>query len=170
MNIKGLLQACIFTLLFACNNIKDDTNTTDNAPGPNESAKQNKVIDIEPQLWKADKLQVIYYDDPDGDSLRYSRFYSFVEISDTNKVKVLLKEMDQTFVQQDKTMDCRSEGKVFLLNKDDVLKTVYFSTRGDSCSYMYFIKNGLFFYFKLSNNAKRFYNTAKLLAKKPIRK
>jgi hypothetical protein len=128
---------------------------------------QKTTREFEPDLWKADSIQIIYYDDPDGDSLRYSRFFSYNAINDTGKINIILKEFDQSFAKQDHKRDCRSEGKLFLLNGEDVLKTVYFSTRSDSCSYLYFIKDGSFIYLPLSIQVKNFLNNNKKLAKKP---
>jgi hypothetical protein len=61
-------------------------------------------------------------------------------------------------------MKCRSEGKVFFFKGTQELKTVYFNTQGASanpgdrspqangdCAYMYFIKDGGFYYFPRFN-------------------
>lgn len=59
-------------------------------------------------------------------------------------------------------MKCRSEGKIFFFKGKQELKTVYFNTQGVStnsgdrsqqangdCAYMYFIKDGGFYYFPI---------------------
>ena len=115
----------------------------------------NKVNDIEPSLFRADSLQIIYYDDPDGDSLRYSRYFTYTETGDTGTIKTFLRTINQAYVQQAKTRGCRSEGKLYFLKGEDILKTVYFSTGNDSCSYFYFIKDGSFIYLPLAQAAKQ---------------
>lgn len=156
-----------FLSFFSCGNTTEEKGPTDEIPtAANTANKPIKISDIEPNLWKADSLQVLYYDNPDGDSLRYSRFFSYTEIDDSGKINSLLKELDQSFIKQDNKRGCRSEGKLFLMNKEDILKTIYFSTRGDSCSYMYFIKDGAFIYFSLTENAEKFFRENKKQAKK----
>ncbi len=125
------------------------------------------VADIEPSLREADSLQIIYYDDPDGDSLRYTRFFKYVATSDTAQIGELLRQYDQPIMQRAGPRKCRSEGKLFLTKGEQVLKTVYFSTRGDTCSYFYFIKNGNFFYFPLTTTAEKILQANKKGAYKP---
>lgn len=125
------------------------------------------VHTIEPNLAKADSLQFLYYDDPDGGSLRYTRFFTLAETTDTAQINTLISEMNQVYVQEPKARGCRSEGKLFLLNGDAVLKTVYFSTRGDSCRYFYFIRDGAFFYFPMTDGAQKILQENKLTARKP---
>jgi hypothetical protein len=167
MNFENVFKLVLLLICFACNGIKNDK-AEDVSVVVSDSANIKKTIrDIEPSLWKADSLQIIYYDNPDGDSLRYTRFFSFTKTGDSIKVNSLLEELNQSFEEEQKNRDCRSEGKLFLLNKEDILKTIFFSTRGDSCSYMYFIKDGSFIYFSLSEKAKQFFSKDKKLARKP---
>ena len=133
-----------------------------------ESHKPKTVSKFEPSLFKTDSLQVIYYDDPDGDSLRYTRFFTYTETADTAVIKPLLKEVDQVFVQQDKIRNCRSEGKLYLLKGEEILRTLYFSTRSDTCSYLYFIKDGSFIYLPLTLVGKEILNNNRKNARKPI--
>lgn len=162
---KGLFGLVLFFL--SCTNSNTGT-TPDNKSNVKDSAIQPKTVrNIEASLWKADSLQILYYDNPDGDSLRYSRFFTYTETGDTERVGEFLKEVDQVFVQQPAVKDCRSEGKLFLLQGETILKTVYFSTRNDSCAYMYFIKDGSFIYFPVTEKAKLFFKENRNLAKKP---
>jgi hypothetical protein len=167
MNLRVVLLVGFVTTIFACNNTNDNVSASEKEASANSTSGPKKVRDVEPDLWKADSLQILYYDNPDGDSLRYTRFFTYTATNDSAKVNTLLKEVNQVFVQQNETRECRSEGKLFLINKEDVLKTIYFSTRGDSCSYMYFIKDGSFIYFSLSKKARMFLQENKLLARKP---
>jgi hypothetical protein len=171
MTLKDISLFLLLISVLSCNNIKDETsNKSTRSVDLTQRMELLKIQALEPDMWKADSAQVLYYDDPDGDSLRYSRFFTFTEIGDSAKVDGLLHELDQSFTKHNSKRDCRSEGKLYLLNKEDVLKTIYFSTRGDSCSYMYFIKDGSFIYFSMSDRAKKFFVENKRLAKKPLDK
>jgi hypothetical protein len=126
-----------------------------------------KVFDLEPALTGTDSLQVLFYDDPDGDSLRYSRFFTYTETTDTTQIGALLRELNQVYVQEPRARSCRSEGKLYLLKGEDVLKTVYFSARQDSCRYFYFIRNGNFIYLPLTAAAENWLQARRKVAKKP---
>jgi hypothetical protein len=113
-------------------------------------------IGTEPTLTKTDSLQIIYYDDPDGDSLRYTRYFKYIDVKDTAVINTLLANLLFPFEKRDSIKDCRSEGKLYLYDKkQEAIKTVYFSTRCDTCCYLYFIKEGAFYYSKLSDPFKR---------------
>ena len=113
-----------------------------------------KDFDTEPALQRADSLQVLFYDDPDADSLRYTRYFTWLGTSDAAQIKLFVNEINQVYVQEPNLRNCRSEGKLFLLDGETVLKTVYFSTRQDSCRYLYFIKDGTFVYLPLTETAE----------------
>jgi hypothetical protein len=167
MNVKHFFFSILIFGFCACDNQKQDADATNTNPVHTNNNSKKRVKDIEPALWKADSLQVLYYDDPDGDSLKYSRYFTYALVSDSVKIGSLLKEIDQPFIEQSTKRNCRSEGKFYLLRGEDILKTIYFSTRGDSCSYMYFIKDGAFIYFSLTQGAERFLSESRRVAKKP---
>jgi len=168
MKRSRLLLLLSVPLFFACSNENNAQKEPSDTVPVNTLQQPKTVKEVEERLFKADSLQVIYYDNPDGDSLRYSRYFTYTEINNTARVSALLQEMNQVFVQEPAARNCRSEGKIFLLNGEDILKTVYFSTRKDSCSYFYFIKDGNFFYFPVTEKAKRFLTELKTVAKKPV--
>ena len=167
MNAAFTFLLTILFLLTACNtserNGKDTTGTVAGAG----SQKPKTVRDVEPSLLNADSLQVIYYDDPDGDSLRYSRYFTYMETADTALIRSLSREIDQVYVQQAYTRPCRSEGKLYFMKGDAMVKTIYFSARKDSCAYFYFIKDGSFFYLPLSAGASNVLKKVKSQARKP---
>jgi hypothetical protein len=72
------------------------------------------------------------------------------------------------FTEYDNVINCRSEGKAYLLNKGEVLKTVFYSSRCDSCCYLYFIKNGKFLYMPLPASLKLKLNEIKKVSRKPV--
>ena len=81
-------------------------------------------------------------------------FFTYVNTTDSVVINSLLHDLEQPFEKANEVKECRSEGKIYLLGRQESLKTIYFSTRGDSCTYLYFIKDGAFFYFPLSENFK----------------
>lgn len=168
MNRKAVFFLCVCTaLLQACSDnstkTKDSVDTTVTATVP----VTKMVVDLEPSLAGADSMQVLYYDDPDGDSLRYHRFFTYTESADLAQVQSLLQELNGVYVQEAKARPCRSEGKLYLLKGEQVLKTVYFAARQDSCRYFYFIKDGAFIYLPLSDAAAGWLAENRKRAKKP---
>ncbi|MBB1283140.1 hypothetical protein HRH25_02060 [Flavisolibacter sp. BT320] len=153
------------TLLLSC-----ASNSNGKAAGREDTTAAisitKRVFDLEPALANTDSLQVLFYDDPDGDSLRYSRFFTYTETADTAQVQSFLQELNGVYVQEPKARPCRSEGKLFLLKGEDVLKTVYFAARQDSCRYFYFIKDGSFIYLPLTDKAANWLQQNRQRAKK----
>jgi hypothetical protein len=159
------------SLLFfaACDNTASKTGTA--GAGDTASVQPvyvtKKVSDIEPRLGDSDSLEVLYYDNPDGDSLRYTRYFTYTETKDSALVKSLVTELDQVYTQELRARRCRSEGKLYLLKGENILKTIYFSSRGDSCTYFYFIKDGAFIYLPLTKTAEEILKKNKQKARKP---
>jgi hypothetical protein len=164
--IHFILLTCSYTFFLSCNtpqtNPVDDKDTITQA-----GLKQNTGREVVPELWLADSIQVLYYDDPDGDSLRYSRYFSYTVLTDTLKIHQLLQPLAQPFAYQTNVRNCRSEGKIYLFSKERELKTLYFSTKSDSCSYIYLIRDGVFHYFPLTNSLSNTINSYRKLAIKP---
>ena len=168
---KGLLNAGLLLLNFqflqSCANDskkKEDTNTQQPAA---EIRIANTGFDAEPRLRDTDSIQVLYYDDPDGDSLRYSRFFHYAVTGDTATIRQLLSGFEKPFRESLAPRACRSEGKMFLFANEREVKTVYFSTRCDSCCYLYFIKDGKFLYYDLTESARTTIGELKMQSRKP---
>ncbi|MDO8997177.1 MAG: hypothetical protein Q7U77_11165 [Sediminibacterium sp.] len=133
-----------------------------NAEDGNAAVKTNTGLDIA-GLHQADSVQILFFTDPFGkDSLRYTRFFKHYNTSAADVVQPILKNLDQLFLLRTEVMKCRSEGKIFFFKGKQELKTVYFNTQGASanpgdrsqqansdCAYMYFIKDGGFYYFRI---------------------
>lgn len=126
----------------------------DSAPGAKATdggaVKTNTGLDIA-GLHQADSVQILFFTDPFGkDSIRYTRFFKHYNTSAADVVKPILKNLDQLFILRTEVMKCRSEGKIFLFKGTQELKTVYFNTQANGdCAYMYFIKDGGFYYFQV---------------------
>jgi hypothetical protein len=132
----------------ASNTLKEDSSSA--------AAAVKTGLSIEPSLHQIDSLQILYYDNPDGDSLRYSRFYKYTITNDSATVNELLGNLALPVEQLSEVKKCRSEGKIYAFRKqkEEPLKTIYFSTRCDTCCYLYYIKEGTFYYSPLSTNLK----------------
>ena len=119
------------------------------------SKSQTKNLSIATSILKdIDSLQILYYDDPNGDSLRYSRFYRFISLSDSITINQLQKNLSQPFETLPGKKDCRSDGKIYAYGQSEVVKTIYFNTTKSNCKYLYYIQNGSFIYFKLDEALK----------------
>lgn len=154
-------------VILACNSGSRSSNDTNKDSLSSHTDSMRTGTDVEPILKQADSLQILYYDDPDGDSLRYSRFFTYTPTRDSNTIRYLLLCLEQPFVKLNAVKDCRSEGKIYMFDREGPLKTIYFSTRCDSCCYLYFIKSGAFLYFPLSDNMKRSLKENKAKSQKP---
>ena len=114
------------------------------------AVKTNTGLDIA-GLHQADSVQILFFTDPFGkDSLRYTRFFKHYNTSAADVVQPILKNLDQLFLLRTEVIKCRSEGKIFFFKGTQELKTVYFNTQANGdCAYMYFIKDGSFYYFPI---------------------
>lgn len=121
-----------------------------NAEDGNAAVITNTGLDIA-GLHQADSVQILFFTDPFGkDSLRYTRFFKHYNTSAADVVQPILKNLDQLFLLRTEVMKCRSEGKIFFFKGKQELKTVYFNTQANGdCAYMYFIKDGGFYYFRI---------------------
>lgn len=139
-------------------NASDSANVSDSAEIKNEPPATQTALDLA-GLRGADSVQILFFKDPYGkDSLRYNRFYKHYNSSDTAIVKPFLKNLDQLFSFRTDVLNCRSEGKLFFFKGGQELKTVYFNTgdkaqaikeklpKADNCAFLYFIKDGGFYY------------------------
>ncbi len=131
----------------------DDASKKDRETSEPGTAKLLEGIDLQLNLRETDSVQAIFYNDPDGDPRRYTRFFRFTPTTDSAFIRPLLRSIAQPFQEYHTVKNCRSEGKAFLFKKGDEnpLQTIYFSTRCDSCCYVYFIKDGRFYYMSMTD-------------------
>jgi hypothetical protein len=165
-NVIWLLGICAG--LFACNNNGKKKQPVADSTTDSVVNYPKTGMETEPLLRQADSLQILYYDNPDGDSIRYTRFYHYTATKDTGTIKGLIDNLNLPVEKQTTIKKCRSEGKIYVFGKtEEPLKTIYFSTRCDTCCYLYFIKEGAFFYSPLSENFKDQLRKNKLVSKTP---
>jgi len=120
----------------------------------------------EPLLFDADSVQAIYYDNPDGDTLRYARFFTYSTITDTAQIGALQQELAAPHSLETAARGCRSEGKLYFY-KGEQVRTLYFSGRAEPCSYFYLIRDGQFYYLPFSDRSKALLQEWKKGARKP---
>ena len=161
------LAACDNASVTSTKTIEVSDTELESVDGP-QSAKTNTGLDIA-GLHQADSVQILFFSDPYGkDSLRYTRFFKHYNTSDDSTVQPLLKNLDQLFLLRTEVMKCRSEGKIFFFKGTQELKTVYFSTQANGdCAYMYFIKDGGFYYFQIQPATAALLRTIKPKAVQP---
>lgn len=158
----------IVLIIAACNTTEkekiESTATNDSLVAKDYKLKTG--IEVEPAIARTDSLQIIYYDNPDADSLKYTRFFTHTNNKDSGTINLLIAELNHPFELRNEVKKCKSEGKMYLYGEKEPLKTIYFSTRCDSCCYLYFIKDGAFLYFPVSAKFNTIINKNKVEAKK----
>jgi len=111
------------------------------------------ALDVDRRLKQADSLVVVFYNDPYGeDSLRYTRYYKQVSVIDASAIEVIQKQLSSEFKMQEKRNACRGEGKIWCFTNGKIFQTLYFSTRCEDCCYLYLIKDGNFYYTRISSS------------------
>lgn len=144
--LAGILMWCILLVVYACNNAPDTTTAE------NGSVKEKKIKDpitVDSILNKADSFVVVLYNNPFGDdSLRYTRSYKQVSAVDDSSFIIFNQQMRDSFTIQERNAACRTEGKIWVYGSDKIIQTVYFNTVTTGCSFVYLIKEGVFYYSK----------------------
>lgn len=151
-------------MLFSCNSREGKINVPDQADTTKLVANG---LEVEPEIRLTDSMEILYYKYTEDDSLRYSRFYTYTATSDTTELEFLKKQLSSSYSLLTQVRDCRSQGKIHLFSGGEPVKTIYFSQTGDQCNYLYFIRNGNFFYFPLSEDFSEFLEKNKKFARQP---
>ncbi len=157
----------LLLLLTACTNQPDAQKLKEESGSSVPDVELLNGLTLPPGLKEADSMQVIYYDDPDGDTLRYTRYFTYVNSSDTSELNPLKQSLAVPLTPEDRVRNCRSEGKIYFYKGDEVAKTVYFSTRCEKCCHLYYIHNGRFYYFNIEEGIKGKLKEMRGRAKKP---
>lgn len=144
-----LFLFCMLLLTGACNS--GGREAKNNADSTSSSIQAAAPALLE----KIDSMQVIYYDDPDGDSVRYTRYFTYATTTDTALFNNLANDIQQITDTLSTPRKCRSEGKMYVFagKSDGPAKTLFFSTRCDTCCYLYYIKDGMFYYAGISESS-----------------
>lgn len=169
----SFMKTILFSILFvfgitACNNSENNNSisqVSDSAIFKNEVLMTG--LGLIPEIDGFDSLQILYYDNPDGDPKRYTRYFSYISSKDTAMVKSILFNLNQSFEEYMEVKECRSEGKIYLYKNNDPVKTLYFSTRCNTCCHLYYIKNGMFYYMEINPHLSELLHVYKASAIKP---
>ena len=139
--IKVSILVALLTSLFAC---KSKSNKNSESV-PAKSLTKPAQLDV--RMNDADSLVMVFYNDPfTADSLRYTRYYTQYQTTDTEIIQAVLGNTALDFSRLDKTKPCRSEGKVWMFTKGKIFQTIYFAYTKDTCQFIYLIKDGFFYY------------------------
>ena len=126
----------------------------------------SSILQMDHRLLTADSLVFVFYKDPLGtDSLRYTRFYTLYSTSDIRKINFVLENLEGNTESLEKVKPCRSEGKIWCYTKGKVFQTIYFSYYNTTCSFVYIIKDGRFYYAEISSALSKRLNAFKREAK-----
>jgi hypothetical protein len=161
------LVAVLLLLLSSCGNNPVEKEPLDANVAYYNSIKHLTGLGFQPALKEADSVQVLFYDDPDGDAKRYTRYYKWFPSHDSNVVNPLKQAADKHFERLEKIKDCRSEGKIHFFKGDNPTQTFYFSNRGDSCNHLFFIADGWFYYMPMDSSSASFLKELKSQAVVP---
>ncbi len=157
--MKNIFRLVLLTLLIAqaCSDGDDTSSTTvqDTTSVQAKDTTPTTAVKLAPSMQHTDSVQIIYYNYPDGDSLRYTRFFKYTNATDTGFLSLIKQSLLQTISLKNEVKDCRSIGKMYLFSHNDPVKTLYFSNRQDSCRYLYFIQDGNFVYLDLPENLEK---------------
>lgn len=132
-----------------------------------DSIKHLSGSEFDERLRDPDSLLFYFYDNPDGDANRYTRYYTEFATTDSISIRVVRQAAEKKFSRLETIKDCRSQGKVFLFADGKPRQTLYFSNRGDSCSHIYFIKDGWFYYMPMDSATGKLLSSLKTKAQKP---
>lgn len=137
---------------------------------PNPFLTATTGVEMDKRFLKADSLVFVFYKDPYGkDSLRYTRYYTQWSTTDSNDISLLIKNLTKPFTKFEKVKNCRSEGKVWCFINGNIFQTVSFATQcSSSCCFIYFIRDGYFFYTPLDTTLSQKLVSIKALSKNNV--
>ncbi|HMO33541.1 MAG TPA: hypothetical protein PKE63_07350 [Lacibacter sp.] len=161
--MKWSLPFLLIVLLVGC----ADAPQQKEAPVTQPDIRVQTGLGVFPALRETDSVQVLFYKNPFGtDSLRYYRFFTYLPTNETAVLDLIKAALDTAVVGMEQKK-CRSEGKIYLLQKGEILKTVYFNLRPGSCNHLYFIKDGVFYYLPVSAELETLLLQLKKQAREP---
>jgi hypothetical protein len=131
-------------------------------------AAETGVTEIAPILpQQVSSFDVIYYKKPFTDSVRYTRYFLATHTGDSALVSELNRIFQGKFVKLAEIKKCQSEGKIIIPLGGDASRVIYFSRIGGDCSYVYYIKDGEFYYFGMSTLLSEKLDTIEKMAVEP---
>lgn len=157
----------------ACNSSSDVKRKTgslapssDSVTEPGEAAS---ILDLDERLNEMDSIVFVFYKDPHGsDSLRYTRYYREFHTTDSGLIGMVANNLKSETERLEKIKPCRSEGKIWCFSKGNIFQTIYFSAHKSTCSVVYIIKNGQFYYSALDSALALGISELKPQAREPV--
>ena len=138
--MKQLVSFSILLLSLGCG-------TAGKQENPEGTQRKASAREADHRLAEADSLVMVYYDDPFmADSLQYTRYYHQISKTDSGEIRMLAAHFQQQVRVQEKPMPCRNEGKIWMFRKGKIFQTVYFAFSKPGCSFLFFIKDGRFYF------------------------
>lgn len=162
-----LLLIIVTACLVACNQRKhnDVTPATISKSVEDIYTPNTTILMLDERLNNLDSIVFVFYKDPLGkDSLRYTRYYTQYSTTKTTDISIAKAQINLPTQRLEKVRKCRSQGKVWCFSKGEIFQTLYFSDFESECSFMFFIKNGLFYYSNLTPSFKQAIDELKKLS------
>ncbi len=142
--MKYLVAASVFYLLTACHSRPRQPEQV-SAPVAQDTLRS--ALQIDERLASADSLVMVFYNDPfTKDSMQYARYYQQLSTTRPYEIRLLTEQLQQPVQTAEKPLPCRNEGKIWIFSKDKIQQTVYFAYTKPGCSFLFFIKDGIFCY------------------------
>lgn len=114
-----------------------------------------------------DSFEVVYYKKPFTDSSRYYRFFEVAITNDSSFIKEMNQVLAGTFDKLPEVKKCLSEGKLIIPMGGEAYQTIYFSRLETGCPYLYYIKDGAFYYYEITKLLNEKLNLLEKLAVEP---
>lgn len=163
--LKYLTVILILVLLSSCGRSDKDNSKTlpvDSIPG--QTAEKPDVAIIPTGV---DSFEIVYYKKPFEDSTRYSRFFKVVNTNDSTVIRAIRQVLTGSFVKLPNVKKCLSEGKFIIPLGGEAYRTVFFSRLETGCPYIYYIKDGAFYYYEITPVINERLNVLEKLAVEP---
>lgn len=138
--MKYLISISVLLLSAGCGTAVKQEN-------PEVPQNPSSAIAADHRLADADSLVMVFYDDPFmADSLQYTRYYQQVSKTDSGGIRMLVDHFKQPVRIREKPLPCRNEGKIWMFREGKIFQTVYFACSKPGCSFLFFIKDGRFYF------------------------
>lgn len=113
-------------------------------------------------------IDIIFFEKPFKDTERYQRYFTIYQIVHKNEFFLFRSSLKSNLVERiQEPRRCFSEGKIIVPIIGDAYKVIYFSRADSECSYLYFIKDGHFFYYSMPKALENLLNSLEKKAIKP---
>lgn len=151
---RFLIFAFAMLMMLGACQTHTDTKTRPYAPTVSFDPRKDAqlLFQVDSLLPRVDSLVLVYFDDPFGmDSLRYTRYYRQFSVVGQDTVQAFIQPMNESVKAVEAKRSCRIEGKLWCYAGGKMIQTIYWSSRPSNCRFQYLIRDGLFYYFSLTD-------------------